>query len=270
MNKPSILLAALAALAPFSGLSAQSLIANSDFASGLSSWITGCSHYNASGSWLSYSEILPGSGSIIAGGNSATLSRVPDSAATFTEALLFQSAPGRYFQTGDVIHFTGSYTVSVTTNGSSAIRAQFFIEALNPYNTHLDWTTYVNASFDSSAGKTTSGTFEFTARVGATWELSAIHVGAGLYMNDASDSATLKVWNLHAWLNDNDSHLLGESVAGEWAGFAIDPSGYVDTGAWLGWVYPSGNWVWSCRFERWMYLPEWYVRTGGSWMYVME
>ncbi|MCC5807194.1 MAG: hypothetical protein JJU00_12795 [Opitutales bacterium] len=52
-----------------------------------------------------------------------------------------------------------------------------------------------------------------------------------------------------------------------WAGFAIEESGWVDTGAFLGWVYPLGNYVFVSDIEGWMFLPETHVDADGAWAF---
>ncbi len=52
-----------------------------------------------------------------------------------------------------------------------------------------------------------------------------------------------------------------------WAGFPIEESGWVDTGAFLGWVYPLEDYVYVLDLEGWMYLPESHVASDGAWAF---
>lgn len=44
---------------------------------------------------------------------------------------------------------------------------------------------------------------------------------------------------------------------------------WVDTGAFLGWAYPAGDYVFLEALEKWVYLPESEIETGrGAWIYI--
>lgn len=61
----------------------------------------------------------------------------------------------------------------------------------------------------------------------------------------------------------------GES--GSWAGYPIDESGDVNTGAFLGWINVThGDWLWSYSLNRYVYLPDEIVGESGTWMYVLR
>lgn len=266
-TRHSLFLAGLLALFPTLA-QAQNLLQNAALSADLSGWSAGCNKFDASDNWTAYTDLAAGTGvSHVSGG--ARLSVVSDASATYTETVFLQAVPGRYFQSGDVIHFKGSYSVAVTKNGSGAIRARLFIRGMDAWYNAKSWSAEFSPSFDSVAGKTTSGTFELAATVGDLSSFYVVQIGASLHENDATDDAALTVSGLSAWLNSDETTPVGTVTAGRWAGYTVDPSGYVDTGDWLGWIYPVGDWIWSCRFGRWIYLPEWYVREGGSWMYMM-
>lgn len=57
-------------------------------------------------------------------------------------------------------------------------------------------------------------------------------------------------------------------LAAGWAGYPLQGSGYADTGSYLGWVYPSGDWVWNVTLAKWMYLREENVGGAGAWAYL--
>lgn len=53
-----------------------------------------------------------------------------------------------------------------------------------------------------------------------------------------------------------------------WAGFEVQ-DGYVSTGDFMGWLFVSRDpWVFSTALNKWIYLPEDYVREGGGWSYI--
>jgi hypothetical protein len=66
-------------------------------------------------------------------------------------------------------------------------------------------------------------------------------------------------------------YVILETVTNEaptWAGYPMDEQGYVDTGTFLGWINASaGDWVWSYRLSKYLFLPEESVGTGGGWAY---
>lgn len=53
-----------------------------------------------------------------------------------------------------------------------------------------------------------------------------------------------------------------------WAGYPIDDLGFVNTGDFLGWIYPSGDYIYVYYFGRYIFLPESYVGDQGAWSYV--
>jgi hypothetical protein len=79
---------------------------------------------------------------------------------------------------------------------------------------------------------------------------------------------------------DNETIVLAQSVltpgvydsgigGNTWAGFDVDGEGWVDTGAWLGFVNVSGgDWIYVFNLGKYVYLPESFVSGAGSWAYV--
>ena len=55
-----------------------------------------------------------------------------------------------------------------------------------------------------------------------------------------------------------------------WAGFAIRADGWVDTGDFLGLVYPVGDYIYILSLEGWMYLPEAHVEAEGAWGFALR
>jgi hypothetical protein len=61
-----------------------------------------------------------------------------------------------------------------------------------------------------------------------------------------------------------------EVVSDTWAGYPIGPDGYVNTGAFMGWLWVSADhdFVWSVDLGKYIYLPESLVTGSGSWSYI--
>ena len=55
-----------------------------------------------------------------------------------------------------------------------------------------------------------------------------------------------------------------------WAGYEIEASGWVDTGEFLGWIYPVEDFVYILSIEGWMYLPAANVASEGAWAFVIR
>jgi hypothetical protein len=57
-----------------------------------------------------------------------------------------------------------------------------------------------------------------------------------------------------------------------WAGYpAVNAFSDIDTGAFLGLVnVRHGDWIFSYRFQSWLYLPETFVSSHGTWSYIFR
>ena len=54
-----------------------------------------------------------------------------------------------------------------------------------------------------------------------------------------------------------------------WAGYDLLESGWVDSGSFLGWIYPVGDYVYVNALGRYAYLPEAAASSGdGAWLYL--
>lgn len=56
----------------------------------------------------------------------------------------------------------------------------------------------------------------------------------------------------------------------EWAGFDIGADGWVDTGDFMGMVYPIQDYVYVANLQGWVYLPESHVSAEGAWTFVIR
>nr|WP_238710549.1 DUF4465 domain-containing protein [Oceanipulchritudo coccoides] len=64
-----------------------------------------------------------------------------------------------------------------------------------------------------------------------------------------------------------DQLVLGETPA--WGGFDIEPDGWVNTGDFLGWVYPVGDYAYVALLRKWTYLPVGEQESSsGAWAYL--
>jgi hypothetical protein len=64
---------------------------------------------------------------------------------------------------------------------------------------------------------------------------------------------------------------VGEATSGNmWAGYSVGEDGYVDTGDFMGFLYPAGDYVYSVSLGKWLYLPESLVGESGSWTYIFQ
>jgi hypothetical protein len=54
-----------------------------------------------------------------------------------------------------------------------------------------------------------------------------------------------------------------------WHGYALDATGWVNTGAWLGPVYVANDpWVYSADLQQWLLLPPTIDTSSGAWLFV--
>lgn len=60
----------------------------------------------------------------------------------------------------------------------------------------------------------------------------------------------------------------GSQEPDTWAGYPIDEEGFVNTGDFIGWIYPSGDYVFVYLLERYIFLPESYVGERGAWTFI--
>lgn len=72
---------------------------------------------------------------------------------------------------------------------------------------------------------------------------------------------------IYAINDDGEAVEISTGEEGKWAGFDLI-NGYAYTGERLGWVYPSGDWIFMVNLNRWSYLPEFLVTPSGVWMYL--
>lgn len=59
-----------------------------------------------------------------------------------------------------------------------------------------------------------------------------------------------------------------EAPGDTWAGYEVREDGWVDTGGFMGWVYPVGDYVWNIYLDQYIFIPESDVSDSGAWMYI--
>lgn len=56
-----------------------------------------------------------------------------------------------------------------------------------------------------------------------------------------------------------------------WAGYAIDPAGWVNTAPWLQYLNVNhAPWIWSDSLKSWLYVDDNGVSSNGGWVYVVK
>jgi hypothetical protein len=90
----------------------------------------------------------------------------------------------------------------------------------------------------------------------------------GVLVDDAG-SYTVEVSNSAGTVTSDPATLTVNDPGPEtWAGFVVEPNGWVNTGDFLGWVYPDGDFVLVFAMGRYIYLPESFFDGNGSWAFV--
>jgi hypothetical protein len=62
-------------------------------------------------------------------------------------------------------------------------------------------------------------------------------------------------------------NLDGAPASETWAGYTIREDGWADTGTFLGWVSPLGDWLFVQSLGAYIYMPENWVGATGGWMF---
>lgn len=111
-------------------------------------------------------------------------------------------------------------------------------------------------------------------RIGGNETLKAFYMGSSNACERGYDSNDIylidNVYIDYSGINlDGDDPINGEDPIGgdDWAGFELF-SGWANTNQFLGWVYPSGDWVFVVGYNTWVYLPEMAVGGSGAWIYL--
>lgn len=64
--------------------------------------------------------------------------------------------------------------------------------------------------------------------------------------------------------------LISEGSGTTWAGFPLNANGWVDTGDFLGFVYPMGDFIYVLDLNTFLFLPESQVSSVGGWAYIFR
>lgn len=67
---------------------------------------------------------------------------------------------------------------------------------------------------------------------------------------------------------DNFVNINGPSIPVYWSQFPYSGYSYVDTGAWLGWLFLDyAPYVWSVQLNKWLIVPDTSAEAGQGWVY---
>ena len=85
---------------------------------------------------------------------------------------------------------------------------------------------------------------------------------------------TLESTDNGAWGMNTPAYIAVDNLAlastPTWAGYDPRPDGWIDTGSFLGLIYPVGDWVYVLNLQKYLYLPESLMSANGSWSYIPE
>lgn len=62
--------------------------------------------------------------------------------------------------------------------------------------------------------------------------------------------------------------VFAEAASDTWAGYTLREDGYVDTGSFMGFIAPMGDYVWNVNLNAYLYVPEASVSEAGAWVYI--
>jgi len=107
-------------------------------------------------------------------------------------------------------------------------------------------------------------------RIGRDETLKAFYMGSSNACERGYDSNDIYLID-NVYIDYTGVNLDGDDEIGgdKWANYPL-VQGYADTGSWLGWVYPVGDYVYILSLNTWAYLPESAVGSGGAWMYLFN
>ena len=61
----------------------------------------------------------------------------------------------------------------------------------------------------------------------------------------------------------------GTAPVDTWAGYAVDPLGWVDTTPWMAYLnVDQAPWIWSASLSGWVFINEGAVNNSGGWVYI--
>jgi beta-glucanase (GH16 family) len=236
----------------FPGADEGVLIFNADFIDGEDPWIIHTNKLDAEGAYISQSGSWGGAYGIF------DYVTVGDPEHVFTnyvagdtpkaEHLLYQEwNPATVdLVSGDVIRFRG-VARSAASSGDFLIRA--FVKVLDSAFQALPASAFLELTGEDQS-------FELVATL-PEGPFNVVQAGFSIE-GFQTDTATVTFSGLEGTLNEEAS----------WGGWPV-VDGNVDTEGWIGWLYIDNDpWVWSYSLNKWIYLPEVLVTTGGGWVYI--
>jgi hypothetical protein len=106
-------------------------------------------------------------------------------------------------------------------------------------------------------------------RVGRNQALTHFYLGSSNACDRGYASGDIFLFD-NVYIDYSGVNLDGDEPPGAtWAGMPV-VDGWVDTGSFMGNVYPMGDWVYIQRLGNWVYLPEANVGETGAWAYAVK
>ena len=239
----------------YPGSNASILMINNDFEFGPEPWIIHTNRLNEAGEYLGQVASWAGSYGVfdyisLQGDGVLTFSNYAENDSPRAEHLLYQEWSPKVIDLlpGDLIRFRGEASAVISAEG-------YEMEA---FGRVLDF------SFQPMAGTVTLpigaevDAFELETTLGEE-AFNILQTGI-LIKGPQSETATITFTGLETTINESMT----------WAGWPM-VEGNVDTEGWIGWLYVVNDpWVWSYTLNKWIYAPEAFINTGGSWIYIPQ
>lgn len=134
-------------------------------------------------------------------------------------------------------------------------------------NQDLSWDLYIRGGEFSEQTLLKEGIL-YRASLGEM-RAFAIFMGTGSTENPNGNSA---FFIDDIYLDPTGANLSSPLANGQamWGDFVIGATGWVDTGTFLGMIYPVGDWVYSALLDNWMFLPAATVAEDGAWGFILR
>lgn len=229
-------------------------------------------------------EKMNEAGRIILRGDVLWLERNPDFPVAPGVDLAVYLVPGLNIPEGQLPTFTNTWpwnypdamkVASIPTEEMVPLRASFNAAEGDPvttrsqmaYNLQIDLTEGIRAAIDGGALTSTTpwGLVFFPEEMEGQLNMPNNPVWVDLRGTVLSGA----FWEFVLSEADDDENG-GTPVPSTWAGFEVNADGWVDTGSFLGWIYPLGDFVYSGESGGWFYLPQEFVSESGSWAFILR
>lgn len=107
-------------------------------------------------------------------------------------------------------------------------------------------------------------------RIGRDETLKSFYMGSSNACERGYDSNDIYLID-NVFIDYTGVNLDGDEPIGgdRWAGYTLS-QGWADTGSWLGWVFPDGDYVYILSLGTWTYMPESIIGASGSWLFLFR